>query len=237
MAGDEGHNIPCITTKAMASKQSKTAERVINQLSLVKPIAAHYARSTGQDQDDLIQVGRLGLIRASKLFIESEGNPFTAFARVHIRGAILHYLRDNSGVVKLPRRIQERAQRLIRESAEQSSRANQNKRTQEDEWILAAYRQQRQWLSIDDEALGARCHARDESWQCVNRRERQDKLTQCLQALSKQERQCVQLVILEGQSLRVTAGQLGTSAMTVQRRVRRGLMRLAELCAVQGLSA
>jgi len=77
MAGDEGHNIPCITTKDMASKQSKTAELVINQLSLVKPIAAHYARSTGQDQDDLIQVGRLGLIRASKLFIESEGNPFT----------------------------------------------------------------------------------------------------------------------------------------------------------------
>ena len=221
----------------MASKHNKNAQLVINQLSLVKPIAAHYARSTGQDQDDLIQVGRLGLIRASKLFIESQGNPFTAFARVHIRGAILHYLRDNSGVVKLPRRIQERAQRLISESAKPSARANQQKPTQEDEWILAAYRQQRQWVSIDDSALGGRSLPRDESWRRINNRERQDKLTLCMQALPKQERQCVQLVILGEQSLRVTARQLGTSAMTVQRRLRRGLMRLAEMCTVQGISA
>ena len=39
--------------------------QIKDNLHLVRPIACHYARQTGIDQDDLIQVGCLGLIKAS----------------------------------------------------------------------------------------------------------------------------------------------------------------------------
>jgi RNA polymerase sigma-B factor len=65
-------------------------------LALVAPIARHYARLTRESADDLTQVGLLGLLRAAERFVASRGLPFEPFARQHIRGAILHYLRDQA---------------------------------------------------------------------------------------------------------------------------------------------
>ena len=45
--------------------------------------------------------------------------------------------------------------------------------------------------------------------------------------LPKQEKVAIKVVILEGLSLRQAGGQLKVSAMTVQRRVKSGLTRLA----------
>ena len=41
--------------------------RVSASLDLMTPIALHFARIARQDKDDLIQVGRLGLIKAAGL--------------------------------------------------------------------------------------------------------------------------------------------------------------------------
>ena len=68
------------------------------------PIARHYARVTRESADDLTQVGLLGLLRAAELYVPSRGEPFEPFARRHIRGAILHYLRDQAPLVRIPRR-------------------------------------------------------------------------------------------------------------------------------------
>ena len=95
-----------MTTKAITPYK----KRITSHLNLVTPIAASYAYKTGEDIDDLIQVGRLGLIRAAQLFETKRGEAFSTFARPHIRGSILHYLRDRIGLVKIPRRIQEMAQ-------------------------------------------------------------------------------------------------------------------------------
>ena len=72
-------------------------------LGLVQPIAQHYAYRTRQDFDDLFQVGRLALINAVKGFRASEQRPLSAYARPHIRCAILNYLRDQAGLIRLPK--------------------------------------------------------------------------------------------------------------------------------------
>ena len=74
---------------------------------LVRPIALHYAARCPEPLDDLIQVGLLGLLRAAELYREQQQTPFEAFARPHVRGAILHYLRDQAQPIRLPRRQQE----------------------------------------------------------------------------------------------------------------------------------
>ena len=88
--------------------------RIKHHLNLVDPIAGHYARRSGLDRDDLKQVGRLGLLRAAEGYEQGQDKPFEVFARPHIRGAILHYLRDSVGLVRLPRRLQEQAQNTIK---------------------------------------------------------------------------------------------------------------------------
>lgn len=81
---------------------------------LVGPLARHYTSCTAEPLDDLLQVGLLGLIRAAELFQPSQGTPFGAFARPHIRGAILHHLRDCAPAVRLPRRQAELQEKLLR---------------------------------------------------------------------------------------------------------------------------
>ena len=93
-------------------------------LCLVQPIALHYAYRTRQDLDDLIQVGRLGLINAVKGFRASEHRPFSAYARPQIRGAILNYLRYQAGLIRLPRRIEEHVHRLRRQGGNNLSTAD-----------------------------------------------------------------------------------------------------------------
>ena len=55
--------------------------RVQKYLSLVQPITKRYARRSGCDCDDLIQVGCLGLIQASQRFEQTKGTLFHVFAK------------------------------------------------------------------------------------------------------------------------------------------------------------
>ena len=78
------------------------------------PIARHYAQQTGLENDDLLQVGRLGLIKACNRYDALRWANFPSFAKPHIRGAILHFLRDSVGLIRLPRALEERAMRMMR---------------------------------------------------------------------------------------------------------------------------
>ena len=85
-----------------------------DNLHLVQPIARHYAQQTGLENDDLLQVGRLGLIKACNRYDALRWANFPSFAKPHIRGAIFHFLRDSVGLIRLPRALEERAMRMMR---------------------------------------------------------------------------------------------------------------------------
>lgn len=218
-------------TKRTPSAQRR---RITSHLALVTPIAIGYACRTGQDRDDLIQVGRLGLIRAAQRFEPGMGVAFSAFAKPHIRGAILHYLRDSIGLVRLPRRLQETAQNLIKQERDNPDGAAR-KAAAVNRLALDTYRSQTTWASIDDllpvQAWNAET---DDEWESLLRRERHEVLSRCWKQLRPLEQKCLQSVVIEGQSLRCAALELGISAMTVQRRVKQGLSALANAWRHQG---
>ena len=86
-------------------QQQQRNHRIQKYLSLVQPIARRYSYQSGCDCDDLTQVGCLGLIQASQRFELKHGDSFPAFAKTHIRGAIIHYLRDQMSLISIPRGV------------------------------------------------------------------------------------------------------------------------------------
>jgi len=173
--------------------------RVEQHLSIVDPVARHYAANSGQDQEDLRQVGLLGLLRAAERFEPNRSVPFAAFAKPHVRGAILHYLRDGAALVRIPRRDQATASH---ESA-----------------LMNAAKQRRTLITNDLDHLQSMESVRTEPEQV----ERSKTVMTALADLERSERQAVTHVVLKGQSLRQAGRCIGVSAMTVQRRLKRGL--------------
>lgn len=80
---------------------------VENAMQLVKKIACHVSVQSGISNEDLIQVGSIGLIKAIKFFDISKNTKFRTYASYFIRGEIKHYLRDKSSIIKAPRELQE----------------------------------------------------------------------------------------------------------------------------------
>ena len=63
-------------------------------------------------------MGYLGLIKAIDRFDPDLGNEFTTFATPTIRGEIQRYFRDKGWAIRLPRRLQEIYQQVIRTNEE-----------------------------------------------------------------------------------------------------------------------
>ena len=103
-------------------QQQQRNHRIQKYLSLVQPIARRYSYQSGCD-----------------------GDSFPAFAKPHIRGAILHYLRDHMSLVRLPRGVEERAIKI----------RGKDERTlnNTDRLILQNYKFKSNWIELDDECV------------------------------------------------------------------------------------
>ena len=195
-------------------------KRIEHHLKLVDPIAGHYAKRSGTDRDDLKQVGRLGLLRAAEGYQQDQDKPFEVYARPHIRGAILHYLRDSVGLVRLPRRLQEQAQTTIKNgsSATQQGEAM----SAEMEVNVQAYRRRQSWEPLDE----ARVAAEQPGWQPMLMQESARRIRKAINGLAPLEQRALIDVVIEGASLRGAGNKHGVSAMTIQRRLKRALAQL-----------
>lgn len=80
---------------------------VENAMQLVKKIACNVALQSGISNEDLIQVGSIGLIKAIEFFNTDKNTKFRTYASYFIRGEIKHYLRDKASIIKAPRELQE----------------------------------------------------------------------------------------------------------------------------------
>lgn len=76
-------------------------------MGLVRKVAHQMSQQCAEPYDDLEQTGYLGLMRAVERFDPHQGTAFSSFALPYIRGEMLHYLRDKSSVLRIPRRWQE----------------------------------------------------------------------------------------------------------------------------------
>jgi RNA polymerase sigma-B factor len=96
-------------------------ERLIQQyMPLVRSLARRHSKR-GEQYEDLVQVGSIGLIKAVDRFDPERGVEFGAFAIPNIAGEIKRYIRDRTWPIKIPRRLQELHPGLCSCSAELSA--------------------------------------------------------------------------------------------------------------------
>ncbi|WP_299531936.1 RNA polymerase sigma factor SigF [uncultured Streptomyces sp.] len=76
-------------------------------LSLVRFAAQRFRNRGGDDTEDIIQVGTIGLIKAIDRFDLSREVEFATFAVPYIVGEIKRFFRDTTWSVHVPRRLQE----------------------------------------------------------------------------------------------------------------------------------
>jgi RNA polymerase sigma-B factor len=80
-------------------------------LPLVRSLARRYA-GRGEDFDDLVQVGMVGLIKAVDRFDITRGVEFTTYATPTVIGEIKRHFRDRTSAVRIPRPIHDLGQRI-----------------------------------------------------------------------------------------------------------------------------
>jgi RNA polymerase sigma-B factor len=214
---------------------------------LVRKEAHHWINQCTESYEDLLQVGSIGLIRAIERFDMSKGHAFSSFAIPYIRGEIQHYLRDKSPSVRIPRRwqvLQRQAVWAIRQLQETLHRyptdleiaASLEISVKEWQEIKLAC-QNRALLSLDapigDEEAGGSSLGdmvpdnRYRSFQLAQ--EDQIRLQQALIQLEKRTREILEFVFLYDLTQKETADRLGISAVTVSRRVKKGLETLQSM--------
>jgi len=100
----------------------RARERLIQQyMPLVKSLARRHSMR-GEQYEDLVQVGCIGLIKAVDRFDPQRKVEFGAFAIPNVAGEIKRYLRDRGWPIRIPRRLQELRPRVSACSAELSAR-------------------------------------------------------------------------------------------------------------------
>lgn len=216
-------------------------------IGLVRREAHHWMNQCTENYEDLLQVGCIGLIRAIERFDLSKGHAFSSFATPYIRGEIQHYLRDKSAPVRMPRRwaaLQRQAAWIVRDTQERLNRYPSDLEIAQaldislTEWQeIKLANQNRSLLSLDapvveegenPTSLGELVpdnHYR--SFQLAQ--EDQIRLQQALAHLEERTRDVLEFVFLYDLTQKEAAERLGISAVTVSRRVKKGLDILKQL--------
>lgn len=238
--------------------QKSPSPELRNQLvelnfGLVRKEAHHWVNQCTESYDDLLQVGSIGLIRAIERFDMSKGHAFSSFAIPYIRGEIQHYLRDKGSPVRIPRRwqaLQHQAAGVIR-----NLQAQLNRQPSDAEVAAALQIELEEWQEIKlacrnrcPLSLDAPMRDEDDSSTCLGEllpdsqyrsfqlaQEDQIRLQQALFQLEKRTRDVLEFVFLHDLTQKETAERLGISAVTVSRRVKKGLKLLKKSMASSGL--
>lgn len=87
---------------------------------LIKSVALRF-QGRGQDAEDLIQIGSIGMMKAVRGFDESFGVAFSTYAVHMVTGELKRFLRDD-GLIKISRDIKRRGYILFRAGEEFSAK-------------------------------------------------------------------------------------------------------------------
>ena len=77
---------------------------VANYVPLVRSLCRRFLTSR-EPQEDLFQIGTIGLLNAIAKFDPNRGTSFSSLAIPEVLGAILNYLRDHGSLIKVPRTL------------------------------------------------------------------------------------------------------------------------------------
>ena len=206
-------------------------DRLVEEnLGLVRMAIQRY-RGFGVEDEDLMQIGSVGLIKAARDFDPEKEVRFSTYAVAKIIGEIKTYLRDN-GSIKVSRRYKEDKLKIDRATRALTQKLGREPRISElaeytclsQEEILSAMDATRPTLSLDlpPEEGGVapgqsspENHILERIW-----------VREMLDTLSPDERKLMVLRYFLDQTQSVTAAELGTSQVAVSRLEKKILLKL-----------
>ena len=230
-------------------------EQLIEQyMSLVRSLARRYSYR-GEQLEDLVQIGAIGLIKAIDRFDLDRGVELTTYATPNIIGEIKRHFRDKGWSVRVPRGLQElnvQLSRLIEQLTVQLSRSPTISELAEaagveEEDVLEALESGRAYSSLslstggggggdDDgdldplESIGTEEHEYEVS-------EDRAVLEPGFRVLDERERRILHLRFFEGLTQSQIAQQVGISQMHVSRLIRRALEKIRDEIAADDIEA
>jgi RNA polymerase sigma-B factor len=219
-------------------------EQLIEQyMSLVRSLARRYSYR-GEQLEDLVQIGAIGLIKAIDRFDVNRGVELTTYATPNIIGEIKRHFRDKGWSVRVPRGLQElnvQLSRLIEQLTVQLGRSPTIPELAEaahveEEAVLEALESSRAYTSLslsvgttgeDDEdldpleSLGSEepQYEISEDWAAIE---------PGLRALDNREKAILHLRFFNGLTQSQIAQQIGISQMHVSRLIRRALQKIRD---------
>ena len=216
--------------RSVTERRRLQHEVVLLNLPLADGVARRYS-GRGIEWDDLVQVGRVGLLKAVVGYQAGKGAGFPAYATPTIAGEIKRYFRDHAWMVRPPRRLQELHAEVsciepnLRQQLHRAPSAGElagalGVETKELTDVLVA-RSGYSALSLDaptdtDSALslGEGLPDDNDGYAAV---ERVEWLRPALARLSERERQVIALRFVDGLSQEQIGRRLGVSQMHISR--------------------
>jgi RNA polymerase sigma-B factor len=217
-------------------------ERLIEQyLPLVRSLARRYSYR-GEQLEDLVQVGCIGLIKAIDRFDVERGVELTTYATPNIIGEIKRHFRDKGWSVRVPRGLQElnvRLSHVVEELTVQLERSPTIPELAkaagvEDEEVLEALESGQAYatLSLSSPAAGDEGSDLD-PLESLGELEHEYEVSEDravlapgMRALDDRERRILHLRFFEGLTQSQIAQQVGISQMHVSRLIRRSLEKM-----------
>ena len=220
-------------------------ELILSYSSLAAYLARKFA-NRGEPIDDLTQVAHIGLLKAVDRFDPMRGIEFTTYATVTIVGEVKRHFRDKFWTVRVPRRLRELNNSLMKSVESLSQRLGRSPTIPEIaedtgvpfEEVVEAFELGRAYnpASLDAElAEGDEDHGTSlmdylggEDQELIRLEDRHT-LEDALRSLSERQHEILRLRYYEGMSQADIARKLGISQMHVSRIQREALKRLREL--------
>lgn len=233
--------------RAHEGDQGARSKLLESNIKLVWSIVGRFP-SSGQETEDLFQVGCMGLLRAIDRFDPSYGVQFSTYAVPLIIGEIRRYLRDQ-GSVKISRAVKERAYRLRRMRDEEGRKLGREPTAEElaeasglpmDQVVEAlevlqpiASLEEKLPGSRDQQTLADRIVGSDSvELEAVRRVE----LMEEIKRLPDLERQVLYLRFFEDKTQSQVAEVLGTNQVHISRLEHKALMHLRDHLRPEGAS-
>jgi RNA polymerase sigma-B factor len=224
-------------------------EQLIEQyMSLVRSLARRYSYR-GEQFDDLVQIGAIGLIKAIDRFDLSRGVELTTYATPNIIGEIKRHFRDRGWAVRVPRGLQElnvQLSKIVEQLTVQLGRSPTVPELAkaagvEEEAVLEALESGRAYSSLSlSQGSGGQDEGDDlDPLESLGEIEHQYEVSEDravrapgLRVLDDRERRILHLRFFEGLTQSQIAQQVGISQMHVSRLIRRALEKIRDEIAV-----
>jgi RNA polymerase sigma-B factor len=227
------------------------AQLIEQYMSLVRSLARRYSYR-GEQLEDLVQIGAIGLIKAIDRFDVNRGVELTTYATPNIIGEIKRHFRDRGRSLRLPRGLQELNIQLSRLIEQQTVQLGRSPTIAElakaagvsEEAVLEAIESGRAYTSLSLSAgSGSGGHDDDgelDPLESLGTEEPQYEVSEDravlapgFRVLDARERKILHLRFFEGLTQSQIAQQIGISQMHVSRLIRRSLEKIREEIAAE----